>query len=62
MDPFSGSGTTCCVAKALGRNFIGFEISPNYHNVAIERLCNTPYPNEDDFNNFEKSRLFEENF
>jgi modification methylase len=30
LDPFSGSGTTSKVAKDLNRNYIGFEISPDY--------------------------------
>ena len=38
LDPFMGSGTTAKVAQELGRNFIGFEISENYCNIANERL------------------------
>jgi DNA modification methylase len=30
IDPFSGSATTLAVSKKLGRNFIGFELSPEY--------------------------------
>ena len=38
LDPFSGSGTTCAVAKRLGFAFIGFEIDPKWHAVSIDRL------------------------
>ncbi len=38
MDPFSGAGTTALVAKKLERNYIGFELSPVYHNIALKRL------------------------
>ncbi len=37
-DPFMGSGTTAKAAKDLNRNFIGSEISPNYTQIAIDRL------------------------
>lgn len=38
LDPFSGSGTTCKVAKLLNRNFIGIDVSQEYCNIAKERL------------------------
>lgn len=38
LDPFCGSGTTCVAAKKLGRNYIGIDISPEYCQVARERL------------------------
>lgn len=38
LDPFSGAGTTAVVSKKLKRNFIGFEISNDYCNMANERL------------------------
>jgi site-specific DNA-methyltransferase (adenine-specific) len=39
LDPFMGSGTTAVAAKALGRDFIGIEISPEYCKMADERLA-----------------------
>lgn len=38
LDPFMGSGTTAKVAQNTDRNFIGFEISPNYFEIANDRL------------------------
>lgn len=37
-DPFSGSGTTAVVAKALKRNFIGAEIDEKFYKYSLERL------------------------
>ena len=48
LDPFMGSGTTAKVAKELGRKYIGFEISRNYCDVALERVANTEEGNLDD--------------
>lgn len=38
LDPFTGSVTTGVVAKRLKRNFIGFEINPEYFEVANNRI------------------------
>jgi site-specific DNA-methyltransferase (adenine-specific) len=38
MDPFNGSGTTCLAAEMLGRKWIGVDISPNYCEVARNRI------------------------
>jgi modification methylase len=38
LDPFSGTGTTSVAAARWGRNSIGFEIEPAYHQMARERL------------------------
>jgi DNA modification methylase len=38
LDPFAGSGTTLAVAKKLGRQWIGFELSPNYAKKVQARL------------------------
>ena len=43
LDPFSGSGTTCWVAKCRGRRFLGFEISEAYWKESISRLNGEPY-------------------
>lgn len=37
-DPFLGSGTTAVACKQLNRNFIGFEISKEYCEIAKRRL------------------------
>jgi len=39
LDPFAGSGTTLVVAKKLGRNYLGFELSENYTEQARQRLA-----------------------
>ena len=39
LDPFSGSGTTGVVAKKLGRDFIGIELSAEYSALAEARIC-----------------------
>lgn len=41
LDPFMGSGTTAKVARALGRKYIGFEISEEYVRLANKRLQDT---------------------
>lgn len=38
LDPFMGGGTTAVAAKNLDRNFIGFEIMPEYLALAQKRL------------------------
>ena len=38
LDPFTGSGTTCTVARALGRRSIGIEYSPTIAESAWERI------------------------
>lgn len=40
LDPFMGSGTTAVACKNLGRQYIGFEINPKWHNIALDRLNN----------------------
>lgn len=38
MDPFCGSGTTVAAAEMLGRKWLGIELSPNYCEVANNRV------------------------
>ena len=38
IDPFMGSGTTALAAKNLNRQFIGIDISPEYCEMAQQRL------------------------
>lgn len=38
LDPFCGTGTTCIAAMMLKRDYIGIEISPEYHGIALKRL------------------------
>jgi len=40
FDPFMGSGTVAYVAKKMGRNYLGFEINPEYvKDFCAERLA-----------------------
>jgi DNA modification methylase len=41
VDPFAGSGSTLIVAKKLGRDWLGFELSANYAKRIRERLKET---------------------
>jgi len=38
LDPFAGSGTSLVAAEVLDRRWIGIELSPNYAEVARERV------------------------
>jgi modification methylase len=40
LDPFLGTGTTTIAAAKFGRNSIGFEIDPNYLDLAHKRIAN----------------------
>ena len=37
LDPFAGAGTTLWVAKKLGRQAVGYELSQEYCELAVER-------------------------
>jgi site-specific DNA-methyltransferase (adenine-specific) len=38
LDPFLGSGTTALVARDLGRHYLGIDCTPEYCQIAEERL------------------------
>jgi DNA modification methylase len=38
LDPFCGSGTTCVAARKSQRHYIGYEINPEYAQIAEARL------------------------
>lgn len=42
LDPFIGSGTTAVTCKELGRRYIGIEISPEYCEIARNRIKAIP--------------------
>lgn len=42
LDPFVGTGTTCAVAKSMGRRYVGIDINPAYVKIAEERVRDAP--------------------
>lgn len=38
LDPFLGSGSTAVAAVSMGRHYIGYELSPEYFDIACARL------------------------
>jgi DNA modification methylase len=44
LDPFMGSGTTGLACLTTGRNFVGVELDPGYHEVARKRLAGAHGP------------------
>jgi len=39
LDPFMGSGSTAVAARALGCDYVGFEVDPHYVRMALRRLA-----------------------
>jgi site-specific DNA-methyltransferase (adenine-specific) len=37
LDCFNGAGTSTLAAQQMGRRFLGIEISPEYHEIALKR-------------------------
>jgi len=54
LDPFIGIGTTAKVAKALGRQYVGYEIQEKYITVAHQRLQEPLHLREQLIPRFEK--------
>jgi modification methylase len=42
LDPFVGTGTTCAVARRMGRRYIGIDINPAYVSMAEARVRDAP--------------------
>lgn len=38
--PFVGSGSECAAARELGQSYIGFEINPDYIEIAKKMISN----------------------
>ncbi len=38
LDPFMGAGTTAIAAEALGRDWLGIELNPDFANLALDRI------------------------
>lgn len=45
FDPYMGTGTVAVVARDHGRHFMGAELDPSYHSVALRRLKGEPDEN-----------------
>ena len=58
LDPFMGSGTTAVAAKRLNRDFIGFEVDPEYHQRSVERIAGISSDTIEDLSIFQQA-LFE---
>lgn len=49
LDPFMGSGTTAVACIRTGRNYIGFELDPQYHATALARVAAEAVDTEEDW-------------
>ncbi|MCC5944872.1 MAG: thermonuclease family protein [Bernardetiaceae bacterium] len=66
LDPFMGSGTTALAARNLGRNSIGYEINPEFIEIAKKKLdiqqidlAGAKYVFQVDKNSFDIKQAFE---
>lgn len=46
LDPFSGAGSTGIAAQQVGRRYIGVDLVPAYHDIALRRMSDAPLPLE----------------
>lgn len=46
LTPFLGAGSECVAAKELGRNYLGYEIDPQYVDITHKRLENAILNNQ----------------
>ena len=53
-----GTGTTAVVANALGRQYLGFDISADYVQTAMDRIESGPYLEELKKKNTGQKKLF----
>lgn len=44
LDCFAGSGTTCKMARAMGRRWVGIEINPDYVTICKKRMAQQVLP------------------
>lgn len=44
LDPFMGSGTTAVACVLTGRHYIGYELDPEYYDIACKRLDEVESP------------------
>lgn len=46
LDPFSGAATTGLAARRLGRSYVGIDLNPEFHDIAIRRLMRHDQDND----------------
>lgn len=62
LDPYLGSGTTAVACQRTGRKYIGFEINPEYYQIAKDRLSGWNQKGEMDLLSFEQGSLFGDDY
>ena len=55
LDPFLGSGTTAKVAKLTGRNYVGYEMQPEFLRLSKKRLKEKTIERQDWIQRFERA-------